>query len=114
MPCTSTRAIITASIKLKDANKDVLAEAFKMMQEDVAKVEITTERTLRIIMKDGGIVYADITKDGVRLQGNLARALEPKVASFYMAAIQVALLKKRNMRVQIQAEGDRVRIMARD
>ena len=114
MPCTGVRAIIRASVKLKNANKDVLKAAFELMHEDVVRVEVQNETTLRVITKNGGVVYADITKDGVLMEGYMSKVLEPKVASFYMAAIQIANLKRRNMQVSVQAEGDRVRIMARD
>jgi len=114
MPCTSVRAIVRASVKLKNANKDILAEAFKLMHEDVVRVEVQNETTLRVTTKNGGVVYVDITKDGVQMEGYMSKVLEPKVTDYYIAAIQIALLKKRNMEVHLQTEGDRLKIMARD
>jgi hypothetical protein len=113
MPCTSTRAVITASVKLKNVNKDLLVEAFKLMHEDVIKVEVQGENTLRVVTKNGP-VYVDIAKGEVRMEGSMSKVLESKLTSFYIASIQIASLKRKNMRVEVQSEGDRVRIMARD
>lgn len=111
MPCTNVRATVIMSTKLKNANTDMLAKAFELMQEHVVLVEKQGVDQLRVVTQNG-TVYVNITKDGVRLVGEMGRTLEPKLADHYMAAVQVALLKKKRMSVKVESKGDRIRIQA--
>lgn len=110
MPCNSVSARVVMSTKLKNANQAMLAQAFKLMHE-VVTVELQGTDSMRVVTKNG-TVYVDIKKDTVTLVGQMGRVLEPKLADHYMAAIQVALLKKKGMQVQVQNKDDRIRIVA--
>jgi archaellum component FlaF (FlaF/FlaG flagellin family) len=111
MPCTSVRATVVLSAKLKGANQAVLAKALELMHEVVKKVEVVNESTLRVETTNG-TVYIDINKDTVRMQGEMSKYIEPRLTDYYMAAIQIANLKKRQMRVSVETDQDRIRIRA--
>jgi hypothetical protein len=110
MPCTSVRAVVKMSTKLKNANQALLAKALEMMKE-VLKVELVGTDQIRVVTMNG-TVYIDILKDKVEMQGQMASVLNPKIADYYMAAIQVANLKKRQMKVSVETKDDRIRIRA--
>ena len=103
--------MVKMSTKLKGANQALLAEGLKMMHE-VLKVELIGKDQIRVVTMNG-TVYIDILKDKVEMQGQMASVINPKVADYYMAAIQVANLKKRQMKVTVETDKqDRIRIMA--
>lgn len=99
------------SAKLKNVNQAMLAKAFELMKDIVLKVELVGENSMRLVTPNG-TVYVDIGKNEVRLNGAMAKVIEPKLNDHYMAAVQVAILKKKGMRVQVEEEKDRIRIYA--